>query len=145
MAVTDGVDRAIDYYLAISQYIQEKGLPFRAIIAFSGERDHNEQRVSELSLNVFPSGKIPEMIEEDPYRILICAANSRRATTSHCSAPCTSTRPWGASRRSRTLSRLTGSCPTLLRQEFPVPDDKAFGNKLLIRCFQGTPASAPGP
>ena len=73
MVVTDGVDRAIDYYLAISQYIEEKGLPFRAIIAFSGERDHNEQRVSEPSLNGFPSGKIPEMIEEDPYRILICA------------------------------------------------------------------------
>ena len=34
MVVTDGVDRAIAYYLAISQYIQEKGLPFRAIIAW---------------------------------------------------------------------------------------------------------------
>ena len=73
MLVTDGVDRAIDYYLAISEYIKEKELPFRAIIAFSGERDHNGQRVSEASLNGFPSRKIPEMIQEDPYRILICA------------------------------------------------------------------------
>ena len=73
MVVTDGVDRAIDYYLAMSEYIQEKGLPFRAIIAFSGERDHNGARVSEASLNGFPSGKIPEMIQQDPYRILICA------------------------------------------------------------------------
>ena len=73
MVVTDGVDRAIDYYLAMSEYIQEKGLPFRAIIAFSGERDHDEKRVSEASLNGFPSGKIPEMIQQDPYRILICA------------------------------------------------------------------------
>ena len=39
MVVTDGVDRAIDYYLAMSEYIQEKELPFRAIIAFSGERE----------------------------------------------------------------------------------------------------------
>ena len=69
----DGVDRAIDYYLAMSEYIQEKGLPFRAIIAFSGERDHNGTRVSEPSLNGFPSAKIPEMIQQDPYRILICA------------------------------------------------------------------------
>ena len=73
MVVTDGVNRAIDYYLAMSQYIQEKELPFRAIIAFSGERTHNERSVSESSLNGFPSGKIPEMIQEDPYRILICA------------------------------------------------------------------------
>ena len=73
MVVTDGVNRAIDYYLAMSQYIQEKGLSFRAIIAFSGERTHNEKSVSESSLNGFPSGKIPGMIQEDPYRILICA------------------------------------------------------------------------
>ena len=73
MVVTDGVDRAIDYYLAMSEYIQEKGLPFRPIIAFSGERDHNGTRVSEAFLNKFPSGKIPEMIQQDPYRILICA------------------------------------------------------------------------
>ena len=73
MVVTDGVNRAIDYYLAINDYITEKGLPFRAIIAFSGERTHNEKTVSESSLNGFPSGKIPEMIQEDPYRILICA------------------------------------------------------------------------
>ena len=57
----------------MSQYIQEKELPFRAIIAFSGERTHNQRSVSESSLNGFPSGKIPEMIQEDPYRILICA------------------------------------------------------------------------
>ena len=73
MVVTDGVNRAIDCYLAMSQYIQEKELPFRAIIAFSGERDHNGQQVSESSLNGFPSTQIPEMIQEDPYRILICA------------------------------------------------------------------------
>ena len=73
MVVTDGVNRAIDYYLAMSQYIQEKGLPFRAIIAFSGERDHNGQQVSEPSLNGFPSNRIPKAIQEDPYRILICA------------------------------------------------------------------------
>ena len=39
MVVTDGVNRAIDYYLAIKDYITEKGLPFRPIIAFSGRTD----------------------------------------------------------------------------------------------------------
>ena len=73
MVVTDGVNRAIDYYLAISDYVSEKELHFRAIIAFSGERDHNGTRVSEASLNGFPSRQIPEKVQEDPYRILICA------------------------------------------------------------------------
>ena len=73
MVVTDGVNRAIDYYLAMSQYIQEKELPFKAIIAFSGKRDHNGQQVSESSLNGFPSNRIPKAIQQDPYRILICA------------------------------------------------------------------------
>ena len=73
MLVTDGVDRAIDYYLAVSEYIREKELPFKAIIAFSGERDHNGQQVSESSLNGFPSNRIPKAIQQDPYRILICA------------------------------------------------------------------------
>ena len=73
MVVTDGVNRAIDYYLAIGEYITRRGLPFRAIVAFSGERDHGGRRVSEASLNGFPSNKIPEMVRQGPYRILICA------------------------------------------------------------------------
>ena len=73
MVVTDGVDRAIDYYLAINDCIAQRELPFRAIIAFSGEREHGGRRVSEPSLNGFPSAQIPNKVQEDPYRILICA------------------------------------------------------------------------
>ena len=73
MVVTDGVDRAIDYHRAISAYIKENGYPYRSIIAFSGERQHQGQTVTEASLNGFPSSQIPEKIQEDPYRILICA------------------------------------------------------------------------
>ena len=73
MVVTDGVDRAIDYLHAISAYIKENGYPYRSIIAFSGERRHQGENVSEASLNGFPSRQIPDKIQEDPYRILICA------------------------------------------------------------------------
>ena len=73
MVVTDGVDRAIEYYRAISAYITERVYPYRAIIAFSGERQHGGQQVSEAILNGFPSNQIPKRIQEDPYRILICA------------------------------------------------------------------------
>ena len=73
MVVTDGVDRAIEYYRAISAYTTEQGYSYRAIIAFSGEREYGGQQVSETILNGFPSNQIPKRIQEDPYRILICA------------------------------------------------------------------------
>ena len=73
MVVVDGVDRAIDYHHAISAYIKDNGYPYRSIIAFSGERQHQGQSVTEASLNEFPSSQITDKIQEDPYRILICA------------------------------------------------------------------------
>ena len=73
MVVTDGVDRAIDYHNAISAYIKDNGYPYRSIIAFSGDRHRQGETVSEASLNGFPSRQIPDKIQEDPYRILICA------------------------------------------------------------------------
>ena len=73
MVVTDGVDRTMDYHHASSAYIKENGYPYRSIIAFSGERQHQGVTVSEASLNGFPSRRIPDKIQEDPYRILICA------------------------------------------------------------------------
>ena len=77
MVVTDGVDRAIEYYRAISAYTTQQGYPYRAIIAFSGEREYDGQQVSEAILNGFPSNQIPKRIQEDPYRILICADKFR--------------------------------------------------------------------
>ena len=73
MVVTDGVERAIEYHHAISAFIKENGYPYRSIIAFSGERQRQGEPVSEASLNGFPSRQIPGKIQEDPYRILICA------------------------------------------------------------------------
>ena len=73
MVVTEGVPRAISYYHAIRDYLAERGSPHRAIVAFSGERDYGDKKVTEVSLNGFPSNDIPEKIQEDPYRILVCA------------------------------------------------------------------------
>ena len=73
MVVTDGVDRAINYYNAISQHLQERGSSHKAIVAFSGEREFDGRTVSESSLNGFPSSRIKEQVRQDPYRILVCA------------------------------------------------------------------------
>ena len=73
MVVTDGVERAIKYYHAVSECLAGRNSPYRAIVAFSGEREHGGRMVSEASLNGFLSSQIEERIRQDPYRILICA------------------------------------------------------------------------
>ena len=67
------MDRAIQYYYAIRHYLLERKSPYRAIVAFSGEHEYGEANVTEASLNGFPSSRIADMIQEDPYRFLICA------------------------------------------------------------------------
>ena len=76
MVVTSGIERAIQYYHAIRQYLLERKSPYQAIVAFSGEHEfegYGGVKVSEASLNGFPSGRIADEIQRDPYRFLICA------------------------------------------------------------------------
>ncbi|MGI9077686.1 MAG: type I restriction endonuclease subunit R [Gemmatimonadaceae bacterium] len=73
MVVTSGIERAIQYYHAIGEYLAERKSPHRPIVAFSGEHEYGGLKVTEASLNGFPSSQIPDKIQEDPYRFLICA------------------------------------------------------------------------
>ena len=73
MVVTSGIHRAIQYYHAICKYLEESKSLHSAIIAFSGEHDCDGIKVTETSLNRFPSSKIADKIQEEPYRILVCA------------------------------------------------------------------------
>jgi type I restriction enzyme R subunit len=73
MVVTSGIERAIQYYHAIRDYLGERKSPHRAIVAFSGEHEYGGTQVTEASLNGFPSSQIADKIQEDPYRFLVCA------------------------------------------------------------------------
>lgn len=73
MVVTSGIERAIQYYQTVSAYLAERKSPYRAIVAFSGEHEFRGVKVTEASLNGFPSKDIVDQIETDPYRFLICA------------------------------------------------------------------------
>ena len=73
MVVTNGIERAIQYFHAIRAYLEERKSPHRAIVAFSGDHEYGGKNVNEASLNGFPSSKIAETFQEDPYRFLICA------------------------------------------------------------------------
>ncbi|MBM4118071.1 type I restriction endonuclease subunit R [bacterium] len=73
MVVTSGIERAIQYFHAIRDYLAERKSRYQAIVAFSGEHEYGGVKVSEASLNGFPSGQIADKIQQDPYRFLVCA------------------------------------------------------------------------
>ena len=73
MVVTNGIKRAIQYFHAIRDYLKERKSRYQAIVAFSGEHEYGGAKVSESTLNGFPSNKIAERFQEDPYRFLVCA------------------------------------------------------------------------
>jgi type I restriction enzyme R subunit len=73
MVVTNGIERAIQYYHAISDYLAERKSPYKAIVAFSGEHEYGGVKVTEASVNGFPSSRIADEIQNEPYRFLVCA------------------------------------------------------------------------
>ena len=73
MVVTNGIERALQYYHAISDYLAERKSPYKAIVAFSGEHEYGGVKVSEASVNGFPSSRIADEIQNEPYRFLVCA------------------------------------------------------------------------
>lgn len=73
MVVTSSIARAIDYFYAMTAYLEKLDSPYKAIVAFSGEPDYHGTKVSELALNGFSSNDIAKKIRTDPYRFLVCA------------------------------------------------------------------------
>ncbi len=73
MVVTGSIQRAIEYFVAFNAYLTEIKSQYKPIVAFSGEPEYKGETVSESKLNGFPSNDITDMIQEDPYRFLICA------------------------------------------------------------------------
>src|SRR5947208_4855148 len=66
MLVTSGIERALQYFHAFKAYLVERKSPYQAIVAFSGEHNYGGAKVSEGSLNGFPSKDIAEKIQQDP-------------------------------------------------------------------------------
>ena len=73
MVVTNGIERAIQYYHAIGDYLKARKSRIEALVAFSGENEYGGTKVSEASLNGFPSARIASKFKEEPYRFLVCA------------------------------------------------------------------------
>ncbi|MDD2462863.1 MAG: type I restriction endonuclease subunit R [Desulfobulbus sp.] len=73
MIITGGIERAIQYFHAVKAYLKERKSPYLPIVAFSGEHEYGGAKVTEATLNGFPSSRIEDNIQEDPYRFLIVA------------------------------------------------------------------------
>ena len=106
MVVAEGVDRAIDYFDAVSDCLRERDSPYKAIVAFSGERERGGKSVTEADVNGFPSERIADMIKEDPYRILICADKFQTGYDEPLLQTMYVDKPLSGVRAVQTLSRL---------------------------------------
>ena len=73
MVVTNGVERTIQYFHAIRDYLKERKSPYQTLVAFSGQPEYGGVKVSEASLNGFPSGQIAAKFRQNPCRFLVCA------------------------------------------------------------------------
>ncbi|KMK77948.1 type I restriction endonuclease subunit R [Alkalihalobacillus pseudalcaliphilus] len=73
MVVTSSIERAIQYYYSISAYLEKRKSQFKPIVAFSGEHEYGGKKVTESSVNGFPSNEIEKKLKKDPYRLLVVA------------------------------------------------------------------------
>ncbi|MGD9983452.1 MAG: type I restriction endonuclease subunit R [Porticoccaceae bacterium] len=116
MVVTSGIERAIQYFHAFKAYLAERKSPYQAIVAFSGEHDFSHGnggggKVSESSLNGFPSNDIAGKIQTDPYRFLICADKFQTGYDEPLLHTMYVDKPLSGIKAVQTLSRLNRAHP----------------------------------
>jgi len=111
MVVTSGIERAIQYYHAMEDYLKESKSPFEAIVAFSGEHEYGGEKVTEASLNGFPSNQITEKIQQEPYRFLVCADKFQTGYDEPLLHTMYVDKPLSGIRAVQTLSRLNRAYP----------------------------------
>lgn len=73
MVVTQSINSAIRYFFAIRKELNERNMPFGALVAFSGDKTVDGVKHTEDSLNGFPGGEIAEKFKTDDYKFLVVA------------------------------------------------------------------------
>ena len=111
MVVTSGIERAIQYFHAIRDYLAERKSRYQAIVAFSGEHTYGGMKVTEASLNGFASSQIADTIQQDPYRFLICADKFQTGYDEPLLHTMYVDKPLAGIKAVQTLSRLNRAHP----------------------------------
>jgi len=73
MVVTRNIECAIRYFFAIRTALQEANAPFKALVAFSGEKTVDGIKYTEDGLNGISARDLPEEFEKDDFKILVVA------------------------------------------------------------------------
>jgi type I restriction enzyme, R subunit len=73
MVITQNIESAIRYYLAIKEIVKERGNPFKVAIAFSGKKSVDGIEYTEADLNGFAEKDTRDQFDSDDYRILVVA------------------------------------------------------------------------
>ena len=111
MVVTSRIERAIQYFHAIRDYLQESKSAFQAIVAFSGEHEYGGTKMTEASLNGFPSSRIADKIQQEPYRFLVCADKFQTGYDEPLLHTMYVDKPLSGIKAVQTLSRLNRAHP----------------------------------
>jgi type I restriction enzyme, R subunit len=111
MVITSGIERAIQYFDAFKAYLVERKSPYQAIVAFSGEHEYHGAKVSEASLNGFPSNDIAAKIQTDPYRFLVVADKFQTGYDEPLLHTMYVDKPLSGIKAVQTLSRLNRAHP----------------------------------
>jgi len=73
MIITQSIEAAIRYYKAVTKLLDAQGNPFKALVAFSGEKTVDGIKYSEAEMNGFAESETREKFDTDDYRLLIVA------------------------------------------------------------------------
>ena len=73
MIVTRSRLHAVRFRLAVDKYLTERGLPFKALVAFSGTVQDGGKPYTEVGMNGFPEAQTAKSFERPENRFLIVA------------------------------------------------------------------------
>lgn len=73
MVVTSSRENAVKYYLFFREYLQKNYPQYKALVAFSGDKEIDGESYSEAGLNGFSESNLKEEFKKDKYRFLIVA------------------------------------------------------------------------
>ncbi len=111
MVVTGAIARAIEYFHALQERLIARKSPYKAVVAFTGEHEYGGRKVTEATLNGFASLLIEEKIQEDPYRILVCAEKFQTGYDEPLLHTMYVDKPLAGIKAVQTLSRLNRAHP----------------------------------
>lgn len=123
------ITSSIEYYHAVNKCLANRHSPYKAIIAFSGEKqlDKDAAAVTSAGLNGFPDAAIPKTFKKDPYRFLIVADMFQTGYDEPLLHTMYVDKQLYAIEAVQTLSRLNRACPkkydTFVLDFFNDPND----------------------